>query len=236
MTPPTMAERTRHDGLGQHGPTRLLPARAAPAVVPAEPAPTTLYSTASAARRGLGFSTSGAEHLPRSHGRLRLASSVGTDWHRFRRLASSGSELEWLDALALIRGRPFEGLARVDWTVLEGFAASIEDQVSDLAVRVAERRLAAGSVREAAAAARRGLKASPYDERLYRVLLRCADADGHPAGVESVMAELVSSVDGIRPDVSERGLDLRGVHPKTASLYRALSRRGPEAKTAVARQ
>ncbi len=59
---------------------------------------------------------------------------------------------------------------------------------------------------------------SPYDERLYRMLLAAADLAGNPRGVESVMAELVRVVaDEIEP--------IESVHPSTWELYRSLSRR-----------
>src|SRR3984957_8635306 len=51
-------------------------------------APSTLHSTASVARRALGRSGSGAEHLPRGGRRLRLADSVGTDVDRFATVAN----------------------------------------------------------------------------------------------------------------------------------------------------
>ena len=74
-----------------------------------------------------------------------------------------------------------------------------------------------------------GLLASPYDERLYRVLLRAADLEGNPAGVERVMAELLQVVGGASAGRSPRPVgasDLRAVHPETATLYRSLSRWG----------
>jgi DNA-binding SARP family transcriptional activator len=62
------------------------------------------------------------------------------------------------------------------------------------------------------------LKVSPYDERLYRVLMSAADAAGNPAGVESTFSELVHLVaDEIEP--------FDAVHPETLALYRKLSRR-----------
>jgi len=67
-------------------------------------------------------------------------------------------------------------------------------------------------------AARRGLLVSPYDERLYRMLLRAADLAGNPAGVEAVMAELVRVV-------ADEADPLASVHPSTLALYRSLSRR-----------
>lgn len=191
-------------------------------------APATLHSTASAARRGLGRSRDGRDHLPRAHGRLQLGPGVSTDWSRFRRLAESSDPEDWDRALRLVRGRPFDGLRQAEWTVLEGFTAEIEELVAEVAAALADILLEGGRPKEAMAAARRGLLASPYDERLYRRLLRCADRDGHPAGVERVMAELLAHLEG-SPAAPGNAFDLAAVHPETASLYASLSRRRPHA-------
>jgi DNA-binding SARP family transcriptional activator len=189
----------------------------------------TLHSTASAARRALGPSTLGHDHLPRSHGRLQLAPTVATDYQELRELSATPDPAAWRAALALVRGRPFDGLRNGDWAVLEGVLSAIEESVVELALRLATYELHAGSGRAAADAARTGLLASPYDERLYRVLLRAADLEGNPAGVERVMAELLHVVGGASGGRSPRpagASDLRAVHPETATLYRSLSRWG----------
>ena len=174
---------------------------------------------------------------PRSHGRLALAPTVGTDWARFCHLAAAEGAGAWTAALDLVRGRPFEGLRSPDWAVLEGFVAEIEGAVVDVALRLADHLLGRHDGRGARWAARRALRASPYDERLYRVLLVAADAEGNPAGVESVMAELTRLVGGDaggpRPRGALSACDL--VHPDTAALYRALSRRLPAAGGPLAR-
>ena len=181
-------------------------------------APSSLHSTASVARRSLGRSGEGIDHLPRSHGRLALSSSVGTDWDRFVALADSDRPEQWREALALVRGRPFEGLRSSDWPILEGIAPAMESAVVDLSGRLAGARLRQGDAQGAEWAARRGLVVSPYDERLYRMLMRAADLGGNPAGVDAVMSELLTLVaDGIEP--------LEAVHPSTMDLYRQLSRR-----------
>ncbi len=181
-------------------------------------APSSLHSTVSVARRALGTASDGSDHLPRAHGRLRLGPSVGTDWDRFRELAGSDDVEDWSRALDLVRGRPLEGMRSTDWSVLDGTAPAIESAVVDLSGRLAGARLRAGDPRGAEWSARKGLVVSPYDERLYRMLLRAADAAGNPGGVESVMAELVRVVaDDIEP--------IESVHPSTLALYRSLSRR-----------
>jgi DNA-binding SARP family transcriptional activator len=127
----------------------------------------TVHSTASVARRALGPSGSGTDHLPRSGRRLRLADTVGTDVDRFMRWAADPDPVGCREALALVRGRPFEGLGLADWAVLEGIQAELEDMVVTTALRGAGHALGAGQVHEAEWMLRRGLRASPYDERLW---------------------------------------------------------------------
>jgi len=191
-------------------------------------APPTLHSTVSAARRSLGRARAGGDHLPHRRGSLALAPTVGSDWCRFRRAAASRDPDRWWEAVSLLRGRPFTGLRHGDWTVLEGIEADIAETVADLSVRMAEHLLAAGDGHEAAVAARKGLSACPYDERLFRILLRASDAVGNPAGVESAMSELLGLIRGDDQDFGEtpRNEDVLAlVHPETAALYGSLSRR-----------
>jgi len=181
-------------------------------------APASLHSTASSARRSLGTSASGQDLLPRARGRLALGPDVLTDWDVFVDLARSDRPDDWRDALKLITGRPFDGLRSPDWVVLEGVLATVEACVVDLACRYALHCLEILDIQRAEWAARQGLRVSPYDERLYRVLLRASDAAGNPAGVETIMAELVHLVaDDVEP--------FDAVHPETLALYRKLSRR-----------
>jgi len=180
-------------------------------------APSSLHSTASVARRALGQARNGVDHLPRSHGRLALSDTVTTDWNRFVIHADSDDPAEWRRALDLVRGRPFEGIRSSDWPILEGIGPAIEAAVVDLSGRLAGSCLEADDPRGAEWAARQGLLVSPYDERLYRTLMRAADLSGNPAGVESAMSELVRLVaDDIEP--------LDSVHPSTMDLYRSLTR------------
>ncbi len=204
-------------------------------------AASTLHSTVSAARRSLGRSIGGPDHLPRGHGAVQLGPTVTCDWSRLENLARRSDPEAWRRGLALVRGRPFDGLRCPDWTVLEGHAAAVEDAVVRLATRLAEHELAAGNGAAAERAARRGLRASPYDERLYRLLLRAADEQGNPSGVESAMADLLRLLGGAapstgRPEPASAGDDAASwVHPRTADLYRALTRRRTAAGTPLLR-
>jgi len=180
-------------------------------------APASLHSTASAARRALGLSKAGEDHLPRSHGKLALGPGVTTDWEKISSLSHSSNREDWRRALELIRGRPFDGLRAPDWPLLEGITATIEAVVVDLAGRFCESCLQGDDPAGAEWGARQGLKVSSFDERLYRILLRTADAAGNPAGIEAVMTELTALVGDVEP--------FDAVHPETLELYRALSRR-----------
>jgi len=180
--------------------------------------PGSMHSTVSVARRCLGRGRDGEDHLPHAHGRLWLRPTVATDYELFCSLSQSKNPQDWEAALALVRGEPFQGLRAGDWAIVEGFVAEIETQVVDLAERLGNWQLRQGNARAAQWAARQGLKASKYDERLYRLLMLAADALGHPQGVESVFRELVTLVaEDLEP--------FDAVHPETVELYRGLSRR-----------
>lgn len=204
------------------------------ALWPEQPPPdATRFSTVSEARRALGCASDGSDHLPRGVGRLRLAASVTTDWAQFRTLAvAQGPRAaeSWAVALDLVRGPLLFGLRSFDWAVLEGLHAEMERSIAQLAIDVAEHRLANGDGRGAELAVRRGLLVSPYDERLYRLLFLAADRQGNPAGVESAMGELVHLVSG--EAVPQSHAPCGGpvdpgewVHPDTVAVYRSLSRR-----------
>ena len=182
-----------------------------------------LHSTASAARRALGSTATGEDHLPRSHGRLALGPGVATDWDRFCHLSASTDPSAWRLALGLVRGRPFDGLRSTDWAVFSHVQANIESLVVDVSVRTSEHCLETEDPSGAEWAARQGLLVSPYDERLYRILMRAAYQAGNPAGVEASMTELLQLVGGeVEPYDS--------VHPETYALYRSLSRKHVSAR------
>jgi DNA-binding SARP family transcriptional activator len=200
-------------------------------------APSTLHSTASVARQALGRSQAGTEHLPRGGQTLRLADTVGSDVERFALAAADPDPERWMDALALVRGRPFEGLHLADWSILEGTQAQLEKMVADTSLRTAELALERRHGEEAEWAIRRGLRVSPYDERLYRGLLMAREMMGNRAGMRSVMEEIIClASDGVgrftrvEPGTVER-IAQPFVHPTTVALFRELSEgRAPGAR------
>lgn len=195
-------------------------------------APSTVHSTASVARRSLGRSRGGDDHLPRAGQRLRLGDTVGTDVDRFARAAADPDPERWKEALSLVRGPLFEGLSLADWAVVDGTQAQLTALVVDTALRAADHWLGRGCGEEAEWMIRRALRVSPYDERLYRALLRATDAMGNRVGLRSAMAELLlvasAGEDAVRPERSglEAQLARSYLHPETVALFRELARGG----------
>jgi DNA-binding SARP family transcriptional activator len=168
------------------------------------------------ARRALGEDADGNSLLVREGG-LKLSPLVTSDWAHFRELACCDDRDTRVAALSLVRGKPF-GDVDWPWSTVEGLAATMEAEVCDLASAIGEQSLLDGDASLAAHAAEQGILASPYDERLYRLLMRASDALGNPAGIRSAMGRLAAILeDDVEP--------LESVHPETRALYEALMRR-----------
>ena len=176
----------------------------------------TLANRLSETRRALGPASDGRPRL-RKQGKRHLIVETGTDWDRFRELSSEGSGADsWRRALALVRGRPFDGLDRGEWAQLEGLVAAIEATVVDLACRLGDHSMGNGKPDLAHWAARQGLLVSPWDERLYRLQMRAADALGNRGGVDAALRSLSLALE-------LEGDPLLGIHPETSALYRSLT-------------
>jgi DNA-binding SARP family transcriptional activator len=142
-----------------------------------------------------------------------VTDAVKTDWQRFQALAA-GTFAQQRAALRLVRGRPFDGYD-AEWLQVEGHDRVIEAVIVDLALSVAERALAAGDDRAATEAAEAGLRACPYDERLYRVGMRASAARGATGEVRAYMTSLKTVLDiDVEPDDH--------IRPETEELYREL--------------
>lgn len=153
------------------------------------------------------------DHVERDGRAWQLGEQVRCDWQQFKALAA-GDPREQLAALALVRGRPFEDLD-ADWMHLEGQHAEIEAAIVDLALLVAERSLAAGDDQTASTAAAAGLRASPYEERLYQLAMRAAAARGAHNEIRALRRQLERVLDDeLEPDDT--------IQPGTSELYRTL--------------
>jgi DNA-binding SARP family transcriptional activator len=178
----------------------------------------TLANRLSETRRALGLAADGRPRL-RKAGRRHLIAGAITDWERFKDLGSKdvGDE-SWRKALALVRGRPFDGLEQGEWAQLEGFTAAIEALVVEVACRLGDHSISHGEPGIAHWAALQGLLVSPWDERLYRLLMHAADAMGNRGGVDAALRSLAVALE-------IEGDPLFGIHPETVALYRRLTSR-----------
>jgi DNA-binding SARP family transcriptional activator len=185
--------------------------------------PGTLHTTVTTARTGLGRAPDKTRYLPDARdGLYRLSEAVGLDWARFQALAGRGqaggpdAPVVLRQALELVRGTPLESpVSRsYEWAVVH--RTEMETVIAEVAERLGLLCLDAEDPEQANWAARRGLAASPYDERLYRVLMRSAHAAGNPAGVEAVWQELLAVLGADLELVDE------DLHPETVACYSAL--------------
>jgi DNA-binding SARP family transcriptional activator len=182
----------------------------------------TVHSTASDARRALGRAADDVLRLP-CGSVLRLHPSVVTDVDRFSELSRAQTRAAWIEAAGLVRGPLFGGLRLADWAVLDGTVARVEALVVQTVLQAAETFRCDGRAAEAEWVVRRGLLASPYDERLYRSLLLALAAQGDRSGMRAAMAQLLVVARGAR--ASLRGWNAAGfgaLGPETTALYREL--------------
>ena len=98
----------------------------------------------------------GPDALPsRPSGGYQLASWVTTDWERFVELSRSDDVDDALEALSLIRGRPFEGVpsGTYAWVFSEFLVSDMEVAIASVVTRAVD---AAGPSRRPRASPRRG--------------------------------------------------------------------------------
>ena len=193
-----------------------------------EMAPATIHSTSSAARRALGWSSQGSDHLPNGHRRLKLGPSVGCDLDRIAKLVDAPLA-EPRAGLLHFRGQPFSGLRRFDWVVAEGHVTRACDVASTLARMVAEALLACDQPTQAIAALRRGISVDPYDEALWRMLLEATWASGNGVGLEPILTELAVVLGASSKTRCGVSLDEAEalIHPTTWDTYCSLRSVGP---------
>ncbi|MFI0596669.1 LysM peptidoglycan-binding domain-containing protein [Streptomyces griseus] len=130
-------------------------------------------------RSWLGKDTAGHAHLPRvqdtGDSRYRLSPAVTCDWSQFQKYARTGlarydedGDLALRRALALVRGRPFTGIAPQRYAWAEPTIQEMVSAIVDTAYELSERCREASDIPGALWAARRGLLAAEESEMLHR--------------------------------------------------------------------
>jgi DNA-binding SARP family transcriptional activator len=117
----------------------------------------------------------------------RLAPGVACDWTLFTELVASANgpgEADRLrDALSLVRGAPFDGVApgSFTWAWTELFVSRIEVSVVSAARRLGELALAQNDTELSVWAVLQGLSAAPYDRELWSMCLHASARQGREA-------------------------------------------------------
>jgi DNA-binding SARP family transcriptional activator len=169
----------------------------------------TLYNLIAEARRVVGANPDGTPRLSSAGNRWR---ALDTDVDRFAALAEAGNDDT---ALALVRGRPFDGLENSGWVVRDGHAIEVRDMVVDVALRCATARLEAGDLDTVETAAVAGLRATRWEDRLYQLRMRAAAQGGDLGRVRDLYNELRAIIaDDVAPHDD--------VLPDTTRLYHQL--------------
>ena len=130
----------------------------------------------------------GAEHLPdaASAGGY-LVEGIECDWATFQRLAREADRVDAesaralrTQALALVRGRPFEGLSGsgYDWVDEERLVAVMTKAIVDCATRLGNDLLGAGEFHGAQEAVEAGLRGAPNEYVLWELGARAISAQG----------------------------------------------------------
>ncbi len=176
----------------------------------------TIANRLSEARRALGHAKDNKPRLRKTADRHYIADAE-VDWFLFKELHVPDASLERRQkALGLVAGRPFMGLTQGYWVNLEGYQAEIEEAIVTCAIQIGRWCLEYQDPEQALWAALQALKATPFDERLYRLQMRAHDMMGNRLGIEEVL-NILAAVLEIKGD------PLKSVHPQTANLYRILT-------------
>ena len=119
----------------------------------------------------------GPDALPsRPSGGYQLARWVTTDWERFVELSRSDNVEDALEALSLIRGRPFEGVpsGTYAWVFSEFLVSDIEVAIASVVTRAVGQLIQTGELERALGAVRQGLRAVTGDYGLWELYLSIA--------------------------------------------------------------
>jgi hypothetical protein len=160
-------------------------------------------------RRWLGKTSGGEDYLPRYQAGTgyQLHDRVDSDWAQWQRLlpdASDAATTEDLEAaLALVRGRPFDGVRARRYTWAETLEQHMTSAIVDASNELARRRLREGRWRAAEAAVVIGLSVEPGMERLWRARILAAHSSGNTAGVQEAVDRMLAIVDELGGDLED---------------------------------
>ncbi len=163
----------------------------------------------SRARQWLGRDPEGRPYLPlvADEGEYRLLADIDCDWYEFVRAARAAlaqSSPDGLEAaLAVVRGRPFQGIDPTSYVWAEADAQDMVAVIVDVAHVAAVLRLGAGDAAGAARAAARGLLVEPGSEKLHRDAIRAALRRGDAREVDRAVTRMAAAFESLELDEDE---------------------------------
>ncbi len=181
----------------------------------------TFVQAVSRARRHLG----GPAHLPEAAGgAYRLGPGVGCSWTVFQQLAGAAAHAApgeaitlWSEALRLVRGEPFAGVANGTyvWAWSEHLVYDMQVAITRAADTLAALALSQDDPDTAAWATRQGLAAMPEQLSLFDWEMRVAAHRGDRPGLDAAYRARRRAEEVLDP--------FGGVAPECASLYEQLA-------------
>jgi hypothetical protein len=190
--------------------------------------PATIWSLASRTRKWLGNAPDGVPYYPRTPdaGAHRLHPAVRTDWSRWLELVGDDAATtptdRLVDALELVSGRPFDGVAERHYAWAEPIRQEMASAVIDVAHEVSRRALTNGDAATARRAARVGRSIDPGNELLWRDALRAEYIAGNREAQRRLVDQLLALADDLDTDLE----------PETEQLLAELERRAVPARAA----
>jgi hypothetical protein len=169
--------------------------------------PATIWSLASRTRKWLGNDPNGVPYYPRTPdaGAHRLHPAVRTDWSRWLDLVGDDAAATPTDrligALALVSGRPFDGVAERHYAWAEPIRQEMTAAVVDVAHEVARRAMASGDAATARRASRVGRSVDATNELLWRDALRAEYVAGNREALRRLVDQLLALADDLDIDL-----------------------------------
>jgi nucleoid-associated protein YgaU len=184
--------------------------------------PNTVWSLASRTRKWLGSDADGRPYFPRTAdaGATMLHPGVRTDWSDWLDLVgddvTSTPLSRLLDALSLVRGRPFEGVTERHYAWADPLRQDMVAGIVDVAHEVIRRALLIPDGAAARRAVHVGRLVDPTNELLWRDALRVEYATGTRESRRRLVEQLYQFADDLEMDPE----------PETEQLIAELERTG----------
>jgi len=175
-------------------------------------------------RRWVGPDPAGQDYLPRlqpgeGYGFLPAVTTDIADWDRLVGHDPLNAPTEHLeDALALVRGVPFEGTHRKRYAWAEPIKQRLIEGIVDASYELTRRRLMDGRWRAAEAAVVVGLRLDPAKESLWRLRILAAHESRDPVAETEAIERLLTITEQLECDLE----------PETEQLLAALKNPGTD--------